>query len=119
MTTRTRTTETATATTAKTVAELAAEAKAAQAAVKAAREAEKAQKAKQGNAKQALARTVIDAIAALELSDEDKKTVAQWTHHLPTGRTESGARYWPAGLPVPDRADWREVATDTETANAA
>jgi hypothetical protein len=66
------------------------------------------------DAKQALARKVLTAIAGLNLSDDDAVTAAFWVHHLPTGKSEPGSaeakrhdRWWPTTLPIPDRSDWR------------
>lgn len=58
------------------------------------------------NAKQELARKVVEAVANLGLSPEDAATAAQWLHHLPTGSDGEG-RYWPASLPRPNRSDWK------------
>jgi hypothetical protein len=76
-------------------------------------------KASKREAKQALARLVVEAIdAALRgltmeneshqailtamTADQAARTTAQWIHHLPTGGV------WPAEvLPKPDRSDWR------------
>jgi len=71
-------------------------------------------------AKQDLARRVAQAIAAAltdaqldgsavltgMTSDEARRCAAQWTHHLPTGTSEDGKRWWPETLPRPDRSDW-------------
>lgn len=70
-------------------------------------------------AKQALARAVVQAIetelrtsvpadawrAVFDI-EEAKEIAAHWVHHLPTGK-EDGARWWPKGLPRPNRSDWR------------
>jgi hypothetical protein len=67
--------------------------------------------AEKRTAKQDLARTVVEAIAkALEgKSDEEKMTVSRWIHHLPTGTVNGtgSPRFWPEGLPRPDRSDWK------------
>ena len=56
------------------------------------------------DAKRALATRVVRAAAALNgLTDEEKRTIAHWLHHLPADRDEWVA----AGLPKPDRSDWR------------
>jgi len=39
--------------------------------------------------------------------DEARRTVSQWLHHLNAGNGEDGKRYFPEGLPRPDRSDWR------------
>jgi len=58
-------------------------------------------------AKQDLARRVVQAAGSLDgLTDEEKATISQWLHHLPTG-TERGARWWAEELPRPNRSDWR------------
>jgi hypothetical protein len=59
------------------------------------------------SAKQDLARRVVEAVAALNLSDDEAKIAAQWLHHLPTGTDGSDARYWPANMPRPNRSDWK------------
>lgn len=35
-----------------------------------------------------------------------KQDAANRIHHLPTGKDESGARWWPTNLPRPQRSDW-------------
>jgi hypothetical protein len=71
-------------------------------------------------AKQDLARRVVQAAADLFngqlqgdeaflaglTKDEAEAAVAQWLHHLPTGN-EGDQRWWAQGLPKPDRSDWR------------
>jgi phenylpyruvate tautomerase PptA (4-oxalocrotonate tautomerase family) len=82
--------------------------------------ADKAKAAKR-DAKQALAKAVLDAVGdlfaadapitkrlAVEGMDEEtaKRTVAQWLHHLNAGQVD-GQRYFPESLPRPNRSDWR------------
>lgn len=73
------------------------------------------------DAKQFLARLAVQAMAdAIEASNGDsaeywkvlpkadaKAIISQLSHHFPCGRTEDGAKWWPANLPRPDRSDWR------------
>jgi hypothetical protein len=67
-----------------------------------------ASKADKRTAKQALARKVLDAVSGIDgLTAEDKRTVAQWLHHIHGGTTPDGKRYWPASLPTPNRSDWK------------
>lgn len=80
---------------------------------------------KKADAKRALARVIVDGLAAnvnaalneksnpelaallseLGSPDEVRQIVANWCHHLPTG-DEKGARYWPASFPRPQRSEW-------------
>lgn len=63
--------------------------------------------------KRELATRVVEAAAAMVMSElpadfpmsleEAKSTVAHWLHHLPADRD----RWQQAGLPRPDRSDWR------------
>jgi hypothetical protein len=82
--------------------------------------AAKAPKVDKRAAKQDLAQRVLLAISdMLENSDGSETfradmsvddagyTVAQWLHHLPTGRDSSGQREWPGTMPRPDRSDWK------------
>lgn len=61
--------------------------------------------AEKRNAKRELATDLIEAVGkfAATLSDDEKKTIAQWLHHLPADRE----RWVASGLPKPDRSDWR------------
>lgn len=88
---------------------------------------------RKAEAKRALARIVVNGIAAaladidglagadeetgasldatlvrdeLGTGEEMLRIASQWIHHLPTGQV-NGKRYWPEGLLRPDRSDWR------------
>jgi hypothetical protein len=60
------------------------------------------------SAKQEIARSCMDALAPVlkSLNATDAQMAVNWFHHLPTG-SENGKRYWPAGIPTPQRSDWR------------
>jgi hypothetical protein len=63
--------------------------------------------------KQKLARDLVDLVAAkfAGYSEEDKQTVANWLHSLPTGGEGAGhLRYWPANFTRPSQFDWRTPA---------
>ena len=50
-----------------------------------------------------------DLFRAVLSPEEAAQTVANWMAHLPAGTVESGARYWPAGLPRPTaKRGWNE-----------
>jgi hypothetical protein len=52
--------------------------------------------------KRQLADRVVAAIGAIEMTEDEAKTVSQWIHHLPVNREN-----WPASLPTPDRSNWK------------
>jgi hypothetical protein len=77
-------------------------------------EANGAAKPDKRSSKQALARAVVQAAADLfanistrPTGEDDAQTMANWLHHLPTGTTEGGQRWWPTTLPKPQRSDWK------------
>jgi hypothetical protein len=56
-----------------------------------------------------MARAMVNALVPVlkGFSPEEQQADVNMIHHFPTGKTATGARYWPEGILRPDRSDWK------------
>jgi hypothetical protein len=65
--------------------------------------------AKEISRKAEMARAMVNALVPVlkGFSPEEQQAAVNMIHHFPTGKTATGARYWPEGILRPDRSDWK------------
>lgn len=56
-----------------------------------------------------MARAMVNALVPVlkGFTPEEQQAAVNMIHHFPTGKTATGARYWPEGILRPDRSDWK------------